>query len=60
VKGNNEDFFLSQFRLNIKWKPSEKFLFFIEGQDARISGEVGINENSTPNIFADAFDLHQG
>ncbi len=57
--GNDEDYLLSQLRLNLRWEPTEKLAFFIEGQDARIFGEDAVNEDATPNIFADSLDLHQ-
>ena len=57
--GNNEDFFLTQFRVNAHWTPTKWFGLFVQGQDARIWGERGINEDRTPNIFADSFDVHQ-
>ena len=59
-KGNDEDFFLTQLRLNLTWNPSDVFTIFVEGQDARIFGEDTINEHAVPTVFADDFDLHQG
>lgn len=59
AKGNDENYFLSQFRINLQWTPSDAVTFFIEGQDARIFGQEAINEKARPNIFADDFDLHQ-
>ncbi len=62
---SNQDYFLTQLRLNLKWQLGDWFTVFIEGQDARVFGEditatPSINENATPNIYADNFDLHQG
>ena len=57
--GNNEDYFLTQFRLNAHWTPTDWLGLYIEGQDSRIMGERGINEDATPNVFADSFDVHQ-
>lgn len=60
-----QDYSLTQLRLNLTWAPKPWITLFLEGQDARVFGEEliaspGINENATPNIFADDFDLHQG
>ncbi|MCH8928716.1 MAG: alginate export family protein [Candidatus Marinimicrobia bacterium] len=62
---SNQDYMLTQLRLNISWKASENVKIFLEGQDARVMGEEitaipSINRDATPNIFADQFDLHQG
>ena len=56
---------MTQFRLYLKWQPENWITLFLEGQDSRVFGEEltaapAINENATPNIFADDFDLHQG
>ena len=58
--GNDEQYLLTQTRLNVRWTPANRATVFIEIQDARIFGEEGINEDATPNIFADDVDLHQG
>lgn len=60
VRGNDEEYLLSQLRLNLKWEAADWLTFFVEGQDARIFGEEAINEDAVPTIFADEFDLHQG
>ncbi len=60
VRGNDEEYFLSQLRLNLKWEAADWLTFFVEGQDARIFGEEAISEDAVPTIFADEFDLHQG
>jgi len=59
-KVKDDDYLLTQLRLNIKWKLTDGLVFFLEGQDARAGGESGFSDRSTPNIFSDAFDLHQG
>ncbi len=56
--GNDEDYLLSQLRLSFRWEPATRFAFLIEGQDARIFGDDAINEDATPNIFAESLDLH--
>lgn len=58
--GNDEQYFLTQTRVNLRWTPPGRATVFIELQDARIFGEEGINEDAIPNIFADDVDLHQG
>lgn len=60
VPGNDEQYSLTQFRVNLKWTPAEWVTIFVEAQDARIFGEEAINEDAVPNIFADDADLHQG
>ncbi len=62
---SNQDYLLTQFRINLAWKASDRVNVFLEGQDARVLGEEvtaipSINQEATPNIFADQFDLHQG
>ncbi|WKZ57406.1 MAG: alginate export family protein [Bdellovibrionota bacterium] len=57
--GNTDNFFLSQIRLNVLWKMSDQFSAFIEGQDAGIQGDDAVDEDATPNIYNDRFDLHQ-
>ena len=57
--GNNEDYFLTQFRLYAHWTPADWLGLYVQGQDSRIQGERGINDDATPNIFADSFDVHQ-
>jgi hypothetical protein len=58
--GNDEQFLLTQLRANATWNPATRVTVFIEIQDARIFGEEGIDQDATPNIFADELDLHQG
>ena len=58
--GNDEQYLLTQSRVNLTWTPAGRAAVFIEIQDARIFGEEGIDEDATPNIFADDVDLHQG
>lgn len=58
--GNDEQYLLTQSRVNLRWTPAGRATVFIEIQDARIFGEEGINQDATPNIFADDVDLHQG
>ena len=57
--GNDEGFVLSRFRWDLTWEPAERVTGVVELQDARIYGERAIDENRTPNIFADELDLHQ-
>ena len=57
--GNDEGFVLSRFRWDLTWEPAEHVTGVVEVQDARIYGERAIDENRTPNIFADELDLHQ-
>ena len=57
---NDDNYLLSQIRLNLQWKPAETVTVFVEGQDARAAGEETFSDSSTPNIYADDFDLHQG
>ncbi len=59
-KINDDDYLLTQLRLNVKWQASKWLSIFLEGQDARATFEKGFDDRKTPNIFADAFDLHQG
>ena len=58
--GNDEQYLLTQARVNLRWIPSNRLSVFFEIQDARIFGEEGIDEDATPSIFADDLDLHQG
>ncbi len=51
--GNDEQYLLTQSRVNLGWTPAPRATVFIEIQDARIFGEEGIDEDATPNIFAD-------
>jgi hypothetical protein len=55
--GSSQDYFLSQFRINLWWDMGEKLSFFVEGQDSRIFGEE--TKPSRPTIFEDRFDAHQ-
>ena len=62
---SKQDYFLTQLRLNLKWSPNTWLTLFVEGQDARVFGEEltsvpAINDAATPNIYADALDLHRG
>ena len=57
--GNDEGFMLSRFRWDLTWEPAEHATGVVELQDARIYGERAIDENRTPNIFADELDVHQ-
>ncbi len=56
--GNDEQYLLTQFRVNLRWNPATRATVFVEIQDARIFGEEGIDQVATPNIFADELDLH--
>lgn len=61
---SRQGYFLSQLRINFKWKPAKWISFFVEGQDARIYGEKKnsapkIDKDATPNIYQDEFSLHQ-
>ncbi|MCP4908526.1 MAG: alginate export family protein [bacterium] len=56
---NNDEYYLTQLRVNLGWKPIESLAFFVEGQDSRVFGERAINDDAIPNVFADEFDLHQ-
>lgn len=56
----NEDYGLSQIRLNVTYTPVDWLSIFVEGQDSRIYGEENINEKSTPNSFRDDAEFHQG
>ena len=58
--GNHERYLLTQSRVNATWNPATRATVFVEIQDARIFGEEGIDQDATPNIFADELDLHQG
>lgn len=62
--GADQDFFLTQFRLGMTYKASDKTKFYIQLQDSRIFGEKldsqpSINKNATPNIFEDQLDFHE-
>ncbi len=62
---SNQDYFLSQVRINLNWKLAHNFSLFVEGQDSRVFGEEetsapSIKADATPNIYADNFDLHRG
>lgn len=57
--GNDEGFVLTRFRWRLTWEPGEHVTGVVELQDARIYGERAIDENRTPNIFADELDVHQ-
>ena len=58
--GNDEQYLLTQLRVNATWNAATRATVFVEVQDARIFGEEGIDQDATPNIFADELDLHQG
>jgi hypothetical protein len=63
-KDSNQDYVLSQFRINTNWKPTDKVSLFVEAQDARIFGESAsgapaINEKAVPNIYKDQLDIHR-
>lgn len=60
LPGNDENYLLTQLRLNLLWQPTDRVEVFVEGQDARIFFENDINDDAVPNIFADEFELHQG
>ena len=55
--GNDEQYLLTQSRVNATWNPATRATVFVEIQDARIFGEEGIDQNATPNIFADELEL---
>ncbi len=57
--GNTDNYFLSQVRVNLKWDISDAFSAYLEGQDAAIQGSKSIDDEATPNIYSDSFDLHQ-
>ena len=57
--GNDEDYLLSRLRVGFTWAPTDQVTGVVELQDARIAGEEAINQEITPNIFADQLDLHQ-
>ena len=57
--GNDEGFVLSRLRWNLTWEPTEHVTGVVELQDARIYVERAIDENRTPNIFADELAVHQ-
>lgn len=60
VPGNEEELFLTQLRLQLDWRASDRLRFHAELQDARIFNEsTAINDDAAPNIFADDLDLHQ-
>lgn len=59
-----QDYLLTRTRLSLRYQPVEQFEALIEGQDARVFSErldgiPPLNEDATPNIFADQLDLHQ-
>lgn len=59
---NNQDYWLQQLRIHLRWQPSVHTALYIEGQDARLYhafGSNAVNRSATPNIFEDHFDLHQ-
>ncbi len=58
--GNDEQYLLTQLRVNATWNPATRARVFVEIQDARIFGEEGIDQDAIPNIFVDELDLHQG
>ena len=59
-----QDYLLTRTRHSLRYQPVEQFEALIEGQDARVFSErldgiPPLNEDATPNIFADQLDLHQ-
>ncbi len=61
---SNQSYGLSQLRINLNWKPASWVNVYVEGQDSRVFGEdineaPKIDKEATPNIYQDAFDLHQ-
>ncbi len=64
LKDSSQDYYLTQLRLNANWKLDDNHSFFIEMQDAQVYGEErndfpSINDDATPNVFADDLDFHR-
>lgn len=58
--GNREELFLTQLRFQLDWRPTDHLNLILELQDARLFNEsTAINDDATPNIFADDLDIHQ-
>jgi len=60
---NPQDYLLSQLRLNVRAQYKNRWLIYLEGQDARVNRGLldnTVNDRKSANTFADAFDLHQG
>ena len=49
--GNDEQYLLTQMRVNATWNPATRATVFVEIQDARIFGEEGIDQDATPKHF---------
>lgn len=62
--GGEQDYFLSQLRFGVAFKPIERSTFYLQLQDSRVFGEElsaapGINKHAVPNTYADKLDVHQ-
>ena len=61
---SEQDYFLTQLRLYMDWKPSDKDQVLVELQDARVFGEVKtafppINADAQNQSFEDPLDIHR-
>jgi len=61
---SNQNYVLSQFRLNANWYATKSLKIYVELQDARIltqgsSVVAELNDEARPNIFQDQLDVHQ-
>ncbi|MDX8391489.1 MAG: alginate export family protein [Mariprofundaceae bacterium] len=59
---NPQDYLLSQLRLHVRGQYKNRWLMYVEGQDARVNRGFlnnAVNDRKSANTFADAFDLHQ-
>ncbi len=64
LSDSEQDYALTQLRLNMDWRPSNKNQIYIELQDSRIFGEgltgfPPINDDARNQPFADNLDFHQ-
>jgi len=64
LNDSEQDYTLTQLRLNMDWKPSRNNQFYIELQDSRVFGEnrvdfPPINDDARNQPFADSLDFHQ-
>ncbi|NER84716.1 MAG: hypothetical protein F6K42_35410, partial [Leptolyngbya sp. SIO1D8] len=61
---SNQNYLLSQFRLNANWYATKSLKMYAELQDARIltqgsSVVAELNDEARPTIFQDQLDVHQ-
>jgi hypothetical protein len=62
--GGDQTYFLTQLRLDFRYRANERANVFVQLQDARVFGESrfavpAVHDAAVPNVFADQLDFHQ-